>query len=147
MKRECKLILHDIKESRCGTQKCFRDQQLDAEEKRNIIDLNKISKKIDKTKTYDRKCVRKSKRNKEKRSSGFLPLPIKLKSQNPKAVIDVNTSEINKASLNPSIQMEEVTAPIPCHKCDLCFKMFPQKVKLKFHLIKVHKMHYYARIE
>ena len=140
MKQKCKLILHDIKESRCGTQKCFRDQQMDAEEKRKIIDWNEISKKIDKTKTYDRKCVRKSKRNKEKRSSGFLPLPIKLKSQNPKAVIDVNTSEMNKASLNPSIRIEEVTTPISCHKCDLCFKMFSQKAGLKFHLMKVHKM-------
>ena len=65
------------------------------------------------------------------------------KNSDPDRIID--NSDTNSVSLNPSIQMEEQVKPRSSkkkksHQCDLCFKTFSQKAKLKFHLVKVHKM-------
>ena len=75
----------------------------------------------------------------------FLPFSQKPKSHKSEPEIDMD--DTNSINSNSSSQMEKLAAkPIIsheqkiCHKCDLCFKTFSEKAKLKFHLIKVHKM-------
>ena len=121
-------------------------------DQRYCEDINKagLNAKFDETlfKEIRAQCVKVNEiLNNRSRNKEILPEENENESANldPDRILD--HSEINSVSFDPPTQMEEQVKPRSNEKknkksyqCDLCFKTFSQKAKLKFHLVKVHKM-------
>ena len=107
IKRGCRLLLHDISESKCGKKPCFQNQLKSAEESRLLMDWEQNLQKqqydqiINDKKEENPKTERTEKKSKRRTKSG-IPLPLSKKQK----LKDPHQPEISKEKYNSKVNEE-----------------------------------------